>query len=406
MVAMAAIVMSMQALVYYSFGVFLLPIIEEFSWERGVLSGAVSVASFMSGAGAIYSGRLSDKYGLRILITANGLLTTAGFLTMSAMSNLWHVYLGWGVIIGIGGACCFTPVLSTIPRWFVKKRGIATGLAVTGFGLGAVFSPPIAQWLISSYGWRQAYIVLAVVTFAVVVPVAQLMRHSPQRMGLKPYGEEDIAGKEPSHSIEGMSFREAIRTRRFWLFGLILAFFFLYLQVITVHIVPHAVDVGIQPALAATILSVIAGSSVIGRLSMGFVSDRIGSRKALTLCLVLAMLALVWLLFTDKAWGLYLFAAIFGLAYGGIIPLQPILSAELYGLTSLGIILGSLMLVGTVGGAVGAPLAGSIYDVTGSYRWAIIICIVISVLAFIVSLGLLRSKGVEAKTAPVQASKP
>jgi MFS family permease len=139
---------------------------------------------------------------------------------------------------------------------------------------------------------------------------------------------------------------------------------------------------------------------------MGFVSDRIGSRKALTLCLVLAMLALVWLLFTDKAWGLYLFAAIFGLAYGGIIPLQPILSAELYGLTSLGIILGSLMLVGTVGGAVGAPLAGSIYDVTGSYRWAIIICIVISVLAFIVSLGLLRSKGVEAKTAPVQASKP
>ena len=394
-VIMGACIMAVHALAFYTFGIFLVPLTltAEFNWERGALSGAFSIAMLLSGLFSILSGRLSDKYGPRILVTLNGLLTGIGFLLMSQISSLRQVYLIWGLFMGIGGSCCFIPIVSTIPRWFTKKRGIAIGMTVAGFGLGGVIVPPLAQWLISAFGWRQAYLILGLIAFIVVIPLAQFMKHSPQRVGLKPYGEDETVKDEQPLVTGGLSLTQAIKTRRFWIFGSMLFLFFFSEGAIIVHITPHAINIGIIAIIAASVTSIIAGGSVIGRLSMGFMSDKVGGRLVLIACLTSATLALVWLLFAREVWMLYVFAVIFGIGYGGIVVLQTVISAELFGLKFLGIILATLTLFATVGIALGSLLTGSIFDITGSYSLAFLICVIICALAIILSLILLKAKG-------------
>lgn len=295
--------------------------------------------------------------------------------------------------MGVGISCSFIPITSTIPRWFTKKRGMAIGIAVAGFGLGGVIVPPLAQWLISAFGWQQAYLILGLITFIVVIPLAQFMKHSPQRAGLKPYGEDETIKDEHSLVTGGLYITQAIKTSRFWVWGLILFCFFFCIQVTIVHIVTYAIDIGVSSIIAASITSIIAGCSVIGKLSTGFVSDKVGGRLLLIACTSLATLALIWLLFAKEIWMLYIFAVIFGIGYGGIVLLQTVISAELFGLGSLGMVLATLMFCGTIGGAVGAPLAGSIFDITGSYSLAFLICVIICALAIILSLILLKAKG-------------
>ncbi len=395
MVIIAVFILAAHVLIFYTFGVFLRPLTMEFNWDRGALSGAASMYVLMNGVLAIVGGRLSDKYGPRALVTISGLFTGMGFLLMAQVSSLWQVYLIWGLLFGVAGGSCTVPITSTILRWFVKRRGIAVGITFAGVGLGGMISPLLAQWLISSYGWRQAFIILGLITFIIIIPLAQFMKHSPQRVGLRPYGESGTVEDKQSSALiaEGLSFKQVIKTGQFWLFGLILFGGIFSVLVISVHIVPYAVDIGISAMVAASILSIVLAGSVIGRISMGFISDRIGARRVLITCLVALTLALIWLLFAKEIWMFYVFAVVFGLAYGGVILLQPLVVAELFGLSSLGIIYGSVHFLGTIGGAVGAPLAGTIFDVTGSYSLAFLICVIIGVLAIILSLILLKAKG-------------
>lgn len=390
---MSACIMAVHALVFYTFGIFLVPLTAEFNWDRGALSGAFSMAILLAGLFSILSGRLSDKYGPRVLVTVGGLSVGVGFLLMSQINSLWQAYLIWGLFMGIGSSCCFIPITSTIPRWFAKKRGIAIGITVAGFGLGGIISPPLAQWLISAFGWQQAFFILGLITFIMVIPLAQFLKHSPQRIGLKPYGEDETIKDEQPLVTEGLSITQAIKTSRFWVWGLILFCFFFCIQVTIVHIVPHAIDIGVSPIIAASITSIIAGISVIGRLSIGFISDKMGARLLLIACFSLATLALLWLLFAKEIWMLYVFAIIFGIGYGGIVPLETVISAELFGLGSLGMILAGLTLFSTVGMALGPPLAGSIFDITGDYSLAFLICVIIGALAIILSLILLKARG-------------
>ena len=390
MVFSAVGILATHALTFYSFGIFLRPITEQFHWDRGALSAAISIGMLITGPFSILAGRLSDRYGPRLLVTANGIITGVALIFMSQISALWHVYLIYGVAVAIGGGGCVVPLTSTIPRWFKQRRGVALGLTWTGIGLGGVIAPMLSQWLITDYDWPTAYIVLGLIILIVVIPLAQTLKRSPQQMGLQPYGEMSIRQDEEEPVVtESLSIKQAIRTGRFWIFSLVMFCFIFIIQIMMAHIAPHAVDVGISSALAASIVSIWATTSLIGRNLAGFISDRIGPTPSIILHLSLMVLALAWLLFAREVWTFYVFAVVYGIAYGGVVPLQTLLTGELFGLKFLGAVMASLMVVGSVGGALGAPLAGTIFDITGSYQLAFIICLIMAILAIILSVLLL-----------------
>ena len=386
--------LAIHSIVFSTFGVFLKPLIAEFGWERGAISGAFSVYMVLAGTLAIFAGRLSDKYGPRIPLTLGGILYGIGFFLMSQISSLWQVYLIWIFFMGAGGGCFFVPIASSIPRWFAKKAGPATGIAVAGFGVGVMISPLLAQWLIDAYGWRQAFITLAIIASVITIPIAQFMKHSPQRIGLKPYGASDVKEDKnsPAVAVEELSFLQAIKTGRFWILSLILFCFFFSVQVTLVHIVPHATDIGIAKVAAASIISIVGGASIVSRLSTGFISDKIGGRLTLNGYIAIATLGLIWLIFAQEIWMFYVFAALFGLAHGGTAMLQNIVTAELFGLRSLGMILAGATVIAWSGGAGGPILAGSIFDATGSYTSAFLTCAILGVIGIILCLVLLRYK--------------
>jgi MFS family permease len=329
------------------------------------------------------------------LVTIGGLATGAGFILTSLIDSLWHIYLIWGILIGIGSVLCLLPILAIVPKWFMKKRGIATGIVMAGLGVGGIVSPLLTQLLISAYGWRQAFIILGVITIIIITPLAQFMRQSPQRMGLKPYGGDEIMEdkKSPSPATEGLSPGRAIRTSRFWLWGVIQAGLFFCMGAVGVHIVPHATDLGIPEIMAASILSISAGVGIFGRLFIGFISDRIGSRLTLSACLSLATLGIIWLVFAKEIWMFYLYAVLQGLSFASVVTLLPVLTAEFFGVKSLGLMIGTLAMVGIVGEALGPIITGRIFDVTESYQLAFLICVVMIAIALTLSLVLLRNTG-------------
>ena len=397
MVVLAGFVLATNTLAFFGFGVFLKPLTAEFGWERGAISGAMSAGALVTGVLSLITGRLSDRYGPRILVTGAGLSLGTAFLLMSQIGLLWQVYLVWGLFVGSAISCSVIPINSTIPRWFREKRGLAIVIPLTGFSVGAMVSPLLVQWLIFEYGWRLTFLILAFIPFIITIPIAQFLKQDPRQKGLRPYGESELIEEDQSKgpAVWGLSVTQAIKTKRFWVFGLLWFSFFFCVQIIVVHIVPHAIDTGIPVMAAASILSFAGASSVVGRLSMGVLADKIGNRMAMSICLILIALAFVWLLLAREIWMFYVFAVVFGLAWGGVAPLLTLVLAELFGLKFLGAIFGVGMFVSTLGGALGAPFAGYIFDVTGSYSPAFSTSVALAALAIVLSLVLLRYKGEE-----------
>lgn len=168
---------------YTSFGVFFKPLSSEFGWTRAMTSGAYSLNMILWGSLSIITGRLNDRFGPRIVITACGFIFGAGYLLMSRISALWQFYLFYGVIIAIGLSGCFTPIASTITRWFTKRRGLATGIVISGIGVGTIIIPPLASQLISIYGWRTSYTILGITTLVLLIISAQFLRRDPGQTG-------------------------------------------------------------------------------------------------------------------------------------------------------------------------------------------------------------------------------
>jgi len=381
------------SLAIYTFGVFLRPLSLEFGWGRGALSLAPAIAAVVGGTLSVVTGKLSDRYGPRILITLGGIMLGTGFLLMAQVRSLSHVYLLWGICIGLSFGCLVIPIMSTIPGWFARRKGLAVGIATVGFGTGALVMPLLAQTLISAYGWRTSFLILGIIAWAIIIPLSQLVRHAPAQMERSSEGQcENVVDRTVKYSDKGLSLGQAMRTFPFWVYGMSHLLWAVCSQAIVVHIVPLAIDSGISDISAAGILSFMVGISLFGRVSVGLVSDKLGSRRALSLCLLAVMLALWWLLFAHEIWAFFLWAILFGLADGGKVTSETLVPLDLFGTKSLGVILGVLMFCGTIGGAIGPPLAGYIFDITGSYDLALLTLAAVGTIAAILGLVLLRYK--------------
>ncbi len=372
---------------YYTYGVFFKPILNEFGWSRAVTSGAYSLSFLLFGLLGIFMGRLNDRFGSRIVAVICGFFMGLGYLLMSLVSNVWQIYLFFGVVVAIGFSAAYVPLLSTLARWFVRKTSLMTGIAMSGIGVGAIIMPPIAGWLISKYGWRTSYIIMGIIVLVLIIVAAQFLRRPVQVGELLPGDNEAIAA-EASLEAGGLHFREAVRTKQFWMLCGIFAPMALCIQAVIVHIVPYATDLGISAVTAASILSIIGGLSIVGRIGMGTVGDRAGNKRALTIGFIVMLFAFIWLLAVRGEWALFLFAVVFGFAYGGLIILESPIVAELFGLRAHGAILGAIHFGTSIGGATGPLAAGGIFDTTGNYHIAFVVLAGLSAVGLILTLAL------------------
>ena len=292
-VAAALCIMLMIYGTRFAFGVFFKPVLTEFGWTRAMTSGAFSLSMVMEGLLGIIMGGLNDRLGPRVVLTLCGFLAGLGYLLMGQVNSVWQLYLFYGVIIGTGMSGVFVPLVSTVARWFIKRRSMMTGIVMSGVGMGALIAAPMANRLISTYDWRISYIILGSIVLVVVILAAQFLRRDPTQMGQAPYGES----KEEQRlklGTEGFSLSEAAYTRQFWMVFIMLLCHGFCMFAISVHIVPHATDLGISATAAANILATTGGLAIIGRVLMGSAADRIGSRQALAIGYVLMSAALFW----------------------------------------------------------------------------------------------------------------
>ena len=340
-VVAAFLIMMVMFGVYYAFGVFFKPVLAEFGWTRAMTSGAFSLSWIVSGLLAIVMGRLTDRFGPRLVMTLCGFFLGLGYLLVAQISAVWQLYLFYGVIIGIGMGGAFVPLMSTVARWFVKRRSMMTGIVVAGVGMGSLIAPPVASRLIATYDWRLSYIILGSIILVVVVLLAQLLRRDPTQVRQVPYSENEEQGFKPE--TEGFSLKEAVCTKQFWLVSAMFGCFGFCALAIMVHIVAHATELGISAASAANILATIGGMGIVGRVVLGTAADRIGNRQAFIIGFIFMSAALFWLMPATEAWMLYLFAAVFGFGYGGCATSESPLVAELFGLSSHGLIMGLLL---------------------------------------------------------------
>jgi MFS family permease len=351
---------------FNAFGVFFTPLESTFGCSRAVLSGANSVAYIVMGMSAILLGILSDRFGPRLLLALSGILFGAGYILMSQAGAVWQLYLFLSLAgVGLGGTDVIP--LSTVVRWFVKKRGTMSGIMKVGTGLGMMTIPFISSLLIENYGWNTAYLILGITVIVVSVPLSQLLRRDPREMGLLP--DDDIATPESLVSVkeEGLPFRKVFKTRQFWM---ICAFYTVFLysgMTALTHVVPYAEGLDIPKTTAASIVSVYGFASMFGRLTMGFLGDRLGHKRAMGICFTTAIIGAIWLQFAGELWMLYLFAVVFGFSHGGFFALISPLIAGYFGTRSQGILLGIVIFCGTLGGSLGMTLSGYIFDITGSY---------------------------------------
>jgi MFS family permease len=376
----------------HTFGIFFKPLLDHFGWTKAATSAPFSLYLVLYGLLSIFVGRMNDRLGPRLVMTICAIFLGLGYILMSQVSAIWHLYLFYGVMIAVGMSGSWVPLISTIPRWFVHRRGLMTGIVTSGSGIGTILLSMLASALIATYQWRRSYIVVGVGVLVILVLAAQFLKRDPQKVGQLPHGGGVIKTDAPYYAGEGLCFREAVGTVRFWMLCAMFFCFGFDLYTVMVHIVAHAIELGIPALKAASIIAVVGGVNAAGRVTIGSAGDRIGNMRCLVISFVLMTAALLLLTIAAEMWRLYLFAIIFGLGYGGLAAMMAPVPAELFGLRSIGTIVGAVMCSFTLGGAIGPVLAGHLSDITGSYHTAFLVCAAVSAAGTLLSL-LIRPAG-------------
>ncbi len=265
-----------------------------------------------------------------------------------------------------------------------------TGMVAAGSGVGVLIGPPVASRLIPAYGWRTSYLILGSITLLAVALSAQLIKRDPTQVGQAPYGGNPVPQAKRDRGAEGLSLKEAIYSRKFWLF-FTTGFCYGYCVFTTmVHLTPHAIESGISAVRAASILATIGCLSIVGKLLLGRAGDLVGSRLTLILGFILMSSALLGLVPAVAGWLFFLIAGLFGFAFGGIAVSHSPLIAELFGLRSHGVIFGVFGMSVGWGGAVGPFLTGFLFDVTKSYRIAFLLCAAVGLMGVLFAALLRR----------------
>ncbi len=372
----------------YSFGVFFPALIEEFKWNRQNLAGAFSFYAFMYSFLGFILGRLTDRFGPRIVLLCGSICLGLGIGLISQVKAPWHLYLVYGLLASWGMSATYITANPLIVKWFIEKRGLAVGIAQSGLGVGIIVLPPLAGALISALGWQKAIILLGASVFAVLFTTAFFLISHPEKVGLLPDGRESIPPGGRISQSRGKILKEvnwtaaeAVHTRSFWVLTALFFCTWLLVFLPLVHLVIFALDIGLSQKSALWALGCLGASSIIGRLMMGYVSDRIGRKRTLGLNLALQVFSWFWILMTDTAWMLIVFAVSFGFSYGGVSASFPSIVGDYFGRLKAASVIGAIFTIAGVAAAFGPIVGGYIYDLTHSYNLAFLLGALTNLLA-------------------------
>ncbi|MGH8056445.1 MAG: MFS transporter, partial [Candidatus Entotheonellia bacterium] len=384
-----------------SFGVFLVPLSREFGWSAGAISLAYSIFMLTNGLSAFGVGRLGDQYGSRMVFFVGGLVFGLSLLLMSQMTQLWHLYLFYGILAGIGRSPLNITLIAMISRWFSKQRGLAMGIVNSGTGAGSSLFTPFTNYLIVAFSWQDAYMLMAVMVWVFLTAAVVMLREDPRQLGYLPYGEEEgpstpangstpdkaVHLKKPAKGSE-WELRDAARTMQFWELGILHFCCCMCHAIPLVHVVPYAIRSGLAPSTAASILAAIGVFSFLGRIIFGVLADRWGPKPAYVLAVFQQGLMMIWLLGATHPVMFFVFAVLWGIGFGGAMPPYALFVKDYYGLKNFGSIYGGIMVLASLGMAAGGYFAGLLFDLSGSYQPAWILSLVSGVVTGFLALDL------------------
>jgi MFS family permease len=373
-VAACFLIMVVASGAQFAFSVFFKPVSEDFGWTRAATAGAYTVGGIISATLCFVSGRLSDKFGTRKVIMAAGIFLGSGYILGSMVQNLWQYYLTNGVIVAIGAGSFWVPLVSMISRWFAKRRGLMTGISISGIGLGMGVYPLIASHLLTLFDWRKALFIIGVSTIVLLLLMAQLLER--KSAALEGQTAQGNMSRKASTQNKGYSFDQALKTKQFWMLVPAWMFYGIIYNVISVHCVSYATDIGMTAVAAAGIMTIMGLVGIPGRIGIGYFGDRINIKSTFIVSYALLTVGFLGLVFSKTVFSLQAFALVFGVFSGLGIMLAPFL-AELFGLQALGAITGAITCANSIGSAIGPTLAGGIFDASRSYNLAFVLCAVL-----------------------------
>jgi len=380
----------------YSFGIFVQPLTAENGWSRTVISLAASLNMLFFAAGGIVAGRLLDRVAPRWIASAGAAVGALGFVLSAFVDTPPAFYLAYGLLCGLGSS--WTGIVvgnSSVGKWFVRKRGMAIGIASMGVSFGTMIMTPVVGWLVKEQGWQSGFIALGLTLLVAGVLIAQVFlgKTKPEAYGLRPDGQRDLQADDlggASGHAAAIPLGEAMRDSRFWILSLCQGAAVMTVLMAFVHQVPYALDLGIDRLAAASSLGAIALAGFCGQLFFGSLSDRLPDPKYSAMLGYLVMAAgMTVLLSATTVEGLFAYALVFGFGYGCLGPILPIIASGRFGRESIGSVYGVLnFFVAGVGGALGPIVGGVLYDALGSYRsvWALDIALLLAAAAGLTAL--------------------
>ena len=388
-VAVAFVTMGVGVSARTAFSLLLPPLVGEFGWNRGLVSGSFSFGFMVSALLSPLVGRLMDRHGPRLVIEGGVLLLASGLFLSPWIERPWQLYATLGVLVGAGAnLMTFTAHSLFLPHWFVRRRGLAISIAFSGVGVGAIVLLPWLQSIIEREGWRASCLAMGLLVLLLVGPLNLLLWHRPQDLGLLPDGaaqssqaggrRTDLRIVDPAWAAVDWTLARALRTRRFWwiVLGYFSALFAWY--AVQVHQTKYLVDVGFQPSLAAWALGLVSVVAIPGQIGLGALSDRIGREWVWTAGCVGFAVCYAALIGLERGPSPTLLALMvlsqgaFGYALTSV---MGAIVAEIFEGAHYGTIFGSVTVALIGGGAMGPWVAGTIHDATGSYRLAFVLAI-------------------------------
>ena len=370
-----------------AFGVFIDPLSQDFGWSQGSITLAYGISSVVSAVASPWAGQFGDRYGARRTMTLGCCLFIIGMILTGLISELWHFYLAFGVLLGLSQALFLVPMIPAAMIWFRRHLGVGMGFIMTGWGIGPAIVAPLMGFLIVSLGWQWTFWSSAAMSAIIMSIMIYFFKDRPIDRGVLPYGahpDDPVEQLQPSDPQQVKLFSKYInRTMACWNMSSIHFLGCVGHAVILVYLIPIAVQEGLSLLMAASLLTIVSTVSVATRLGAPILADHYNTKIVMAILYFIQGITVVMLFWTHALWAFSLFAVIFGVGYGGEAGIFPILNRKYYGQAPMGSAYGLQMLGAGLGMALGGWIGGIIFDITHSYDLALIISIATSLVGAI-----------------------